>query len=204
MIWTDNMIIPKGAANKYTAELMMNFVYDPTIAAQIADYVYYVSPVKGADVAIKTLDAGRGDRTRCSSRRADVVAKQHNFQFLIDELEDVAQRRSTPTCPAPEPRPPRPDDRMTAARRRPTGPGCRGPRRPGRCRTSCSRPGMLWLAVFYVLPGDPDVHVLDLDRVARERVHDRPGRGDAYVDGPRPSSASSSSTRSSTAGSPRS
>ena len=26
MLWTDNMLIPKGAANKYTAELMMNFV----------------------------------------------------------------------------------------------------------------------------------------------------------------------------------
>ena len=48
MIWTDNMLIPKGAANKYTAELMMDYVYDPPIAAQIADYVYYVSPVKGA------------------------------------------------------------------------------------------------------------------------------------------------------------
>ena len=56
MIWTDNMMIPKGAANKYTAELMMNYVYDPAIAAQIADYVYYVSPVKGADVEIKKLD----------------------------------------------------------------------------------------------------------------------------------------------------
>ena len=29
MLWTDNMLIPKGAANKYTAELMIDFVYDP-------------------------------------------------------------------------------------------------------------------------------------------------------------------------------
>ncbi len=49
MIWTDNMLIPKGAANKYTAELMMNFVYDIPVAAQIADYVYYVSPVDGIE-----------------------------------------------------------------------------------------------------------------------------------------------------------
>ena len=33
LIWTDNMLIPKGAANKYTAELMMNYVYDPKVAA---------------------------------------------------------------------------------------------------------------------------------------------------------------------------
>ena len=63
MIWTDNMVIPKGAANKYTAELMIDFVYDPKIAAQIEDYVYYVWPVKGADAEIEKLD-GRPPRTR--------------------------------------------------------------------------------------------------------------------------------------------
>ncbi len=52
MIWTDNMLIPKGAQHKYTAELMINWVYDPMIAAQIAAYVQYVSPVKGAQEAI--------------------------------------------------------------------------------------------------------------------------------------------------------
>ena len=57
MVWTDNMVIPKGAANKYTAELMMNFVYQPKIAAQIANYVYYVSPVKGAAEELAKLDA---------------------------------------------------------------------------------------------------------------------------------------------------
>jgi spermidine/putrescine transport system substrate-binding protein len=52
MLWTDNMLIPKGAAHKYTAELMIDWVYDPTIAAQIAAYVQYVSPVKGTKDAI--------------------------------------------------------------------------------------------------------------------------------------------------------
>ena len=61
MIWTDNMVIPKGAANKYTAELMMNFVYDPKIAAQIANYVYYVSPVKGADGGDREARPGGGE-----------------------------------------------------------------------------------------------------------------------------------------------
>jgi spermidine/putrescine transport system substrate-binding protein len=48
MLWTDNMLIPKGATHKYTAELMIDFVYDPAIAAQIAAWVNYVTPVKGA------------------------------------------------------------------------------------------------------------------------------------------------------------
>src|SRR4029079_17695334 len=57
LIWTDNMLIPKGAANKYTAELMMNYVYDPKVASQLEAYIYYVSPVKGADAELKKLDA---------------------------------------------------------------------------------------------------------------------------------------------------
>ena len=61
MIWTDNMMIPKGAANKYTAEVMMDYVYDPAIAAQIADYVFYVSPVNGRRRRHQDARPGCGD-----------------------------------------------------------------------------------------------------------------------------------------------
>jgi spermidine/putrescine transport system substrate-binding protein len=90
MLWTDNMIIPKGAVNIYTAETMMNFVYDPTIAGQIANFVYYVSPVKGADVVVKSLNASAPLDPALFALLFppdDVVAKQHNFQFLSDALE---------------------------------------------------------------------------------------------------------------------
>ena len=86
MIWTDNMLIPKGAANVYTAELMMDFVYDPKIAAQVADWIYYVSPVKGAADEIKALDPG-AESNPLLFPTDDIVAKQHNFQFLSDALE---------------------------------------------------------------------------------------------------------------------
>jgi spermidine/putrescine transport system substrate-binding protein len=86
MVWTDNMVIPKGAVNKYTAELMMDFCYDPKIAAQIANYVYYVSPVKGAAEEIAKLDK-EAAKNPLLFPPDDVVAQQHNFQFLTDELE---------------------------------------------------------------------------------------------------------------------
>jgi len=47
MIWTDNMLIPTGGSVP-TASTYMNSVYDPAIAAQIAAYINYVTPVKGA------------------------------------------------------------------------------------------------------------------------------------------------------------
>jgi spermidine/putrescine transport system substrate-binding protein len=92
MIWTDNMVIPKGAVNIYTAETMMNFVYDPAIAGQIANFVYYVSPVKGADVVVKALNTSPVLPQALLDLLFppdDVVAKQHNFQFLPDALETV-------------------------------------------------------------------------------------------------------------------
>ena len=86
MVWTDNMVIPKGAANAYTAQLMMDFCYDPKVAAQIANYVYYVSPVNGAAVEIAKLDPTAA-KNPLLFPPSDVVAGQHNFQFLSDELE---------------------------------------------------------------------------------------------------------------------
>ena len=48
ILWTDNMVIPKGAAHPNAALAMMDYLYDPEIAAQVAEYVNYITPVPGA------------------------------------------------------------------------------------------------------------------------------------------------------------
>jgi spermidine/putrescine transport system substrate-binding protein len=88
LIWTDNMLIPKGAANKYTAELMMNYVYDPKVAAQIAAYIYYVSPVDGAAEEIKALDPEAAENPLLFPT-PEIVANLHSFQALSEEQEEV-------------------------------------------------------------------------------------------------------------------
>ncbi|HEU0248818.1 MAG TPA: spermidine/putrescine ABC transporter substrate-binding protein [Gaiellaceae bacterium] len=60
MIWTDNMLIPTGGSVP-TASTYMNFVYDPAIAAQIAAYVNYVTPVKGAKEELAKTDPETAD-----------------------------------------------------------------------------------------------------------------------------------------------
>jgi spermidine/putrescine transport system substrate-binding protein len=55
MIWTDNMLIPKGG-NVYTASTYMNFYYQPKIAAEVEDYVNYICPVAGAAAVLKKTD----------------------------------------------------------------------------------------------------------------------------------------------------
>ncbi len=55
MIWTDNMLIPKGG-DVFTASTYMNFYYQPTIAAEVEDYVNYICPVAGADKVLRKTD----------------------------------------------------------------------------------------------------------------------------------------------------
>jgi spermidine/putrescine transport system substrate-binding protein len=55
MIWTDNMFIPTGGSVA-TASTYMNSIYDPAVAAQIAAYVNYVTPVKGAKEVLAKTD----------------------------------------------------------------------------------------------------------------------------------------------------
>ena len=56
MIWSDNMLIPTGG-NVELASRFMNFVYEPSIAAQIGAYVNFTSPVQGAAEAAAAVDS---------------------------------------------------------------------------------------------------------------------------------------------------
>ena len=55
IIWTDNMLIPKGG-DAYTASTYMNYVYIPAVAAKIAAYIQYVTPVKGTKQVLAKTD----------------------------------------------------------------------------------------------------------------------------------------------------
>jgi spermidine/putrescine transport system substrate-binding protein len=55
MIWTDNMLIPKGG-NAYAASVLMNWYYDPKVAAEVEAYVNYICPVVGADKVLEKSD----------------------------------------------------------------------------------------------------------------------------------------------------
>jgi spermidine/putrescine transport system substrate-binding protein len=55
-LWTDNMMVPALAQHKKNAELIMNYYYDPTVAAEVAAYVQYISPVAGAKEAMQEID----------------------------------------------------------------------------------------------------------------------------------------------------
>jgi spermidine/putrescine transport system substrate-binding protein len=46
-LWSDNMVIPVGAPNTAAALGWMDFAYEPKVAADITEWVEYISPVEG-------------------------------------------------------------------------------------------------------------------------------------------------------------
>jgi len=89
-IWTDNMLIPKGG-DVYTASTFMNFVYDPKIAAQIAAYVNYITPVKGAKEAAAKLDPDLAKNPLIFPDDA-TLSKVKGFDVKALQNEDYAQK----------------------------------------------------------------------------------------------------------------
>lgn len=55
-IWNDTMVVPIGSPRKANAEALMNYYYEPEVAAEVAAWVNYVTPVKGAFEAAMDID----------------------------------------------------------------------------------------------------------------------------------------------------
>ena len=56
MAFNDNMLMPANVEHPYAAETMMNWLYDPEIAARLAAWVNYISPVAGAKEILQKSD----------------------------------------------------------------------------------------------------------------------------------------------------
>jgi spermidine/putrescine transport system substrate-binding protein len=55
-LWTDNMQIPVGAPEAFTAQKFIDFVYRPEVQADIAEYVNYICPVNGVKEILAERD----------------------------------------------------------------------------------------------------------------------------------------------------
>lgn len=86
VIWTDNMLIPKGG-DAFTASTFMNFVYDPKVAAQIEAYVNYICPVAGARDELLASDPELANNTLIFPTE-DMLANAYQFDTkAVDNTE---------------------------------------------------------------------------------------------------------------------
>jgi spermidine/putrescine transport system substrate-binding protein len=47
-LWGDTFVVPMGSPRKANAETLMNYYYEPEVAAEVAAWVNYITPVVGA------------------------------------------------------------------------------------------------------------------------------------------------------------
>lgn len=88
--WNDTFIIPIGSPRKTNAEKLINWYYDPAIAAQVAAWVNYVTPVQGAyEEAIK-IDPALAEN-QFIFPNDETLKKVHIFRSLSDAEENEFQ-----------------------------------------------------------------------------------------------------------------
>jgi spermidine/putrescine transport system substrate-binding protein len=87
MLWSDNFVIPILTPHKRNAELLINYYYDPEVAAKVADQVNYITPVSGAkDFLLK--DDPDVAKNELIFPPADVMKRAHVFMGLTEDQEN--------------------------------------------------------------------------------------------------------------------
>jgi spermidine/putrescine transport system substrate-binding protein len=94
-LWSDNLMIPIGSPHKENAETLMNYYYEPAVAAKVAQYVNYICPVDGAQAEMEKLDPKLAEN-RLIFPTADDLAKVKKFRTLTpaEETEFTSQFQS--------------------------------------------------------------------------------------------------------------
>lgn len=85
-LWSDNLLVPVGSPHKKNAEILMNYYYDPTVAAEVAAWVNYICPVKGAQDEIGQFDPSLEDSAYIFPTEED-LANVKVFRTLTPEEE---------------------------------------------------------------------------------------------------------------------
>jgi spermidine/putrescine transport system substrate-binding protein len=86
MLWSDNMCIPKDAAHPVDAMIYMDYVYQPKIAALIAEYVNYITPVSNAQQQI--LADAKAATKKSDKQYLETVARS---PLVFPEPKDFAK-----------------------------------------------------------------------------------------------------------------
>ncbi|MBI1351613.1 MAG: extracellular solute-binding protein [Actinomycetales bacterium] len=92
MIWADNMLIPSVATHKKNAETLMNYYYDPVVAARVAAWVQYVCPVSGAQDAMADVDPELVDDPWIFPT-PELLATAEEFMYLGPQLREEYTRK---------------------------------------------------------------------------------------------------------------
>ncbi len=89
-LWSDNMMVPITSTHRSNAQQLMDYYYDPAVAAQVAAWVNYVCPVDGAQAEMEKIDPALAESPFIFPT-ADYIAEKNVQSFrVLDADEDIA------------------------------------------------------------------------------------------------------------------
>ena len=89
-LWSDNMMVPITSTHRGNAQTLMNYYYDPAVAAQVAAWVNYVCPVDGAQAEMEKIDPDLAESPFIFPT-ADYIADNNIQSFrVLTADEDIA------------------------------------------------------------------------------------------------------------------
>ncbi|MBL1113245.1 spermidine/putrescine ABC transporter substrate-binding protein [Streptomyces sp. 110] len=86
MTATDNLLVPSKARHKRNAERLIDYFYEPKVAAKIAAYINYVCPVDGVREELAKIDKALADNPLILPDE-EMAAKSHSFRSLSSKEE---------------------------------------------------------------------------------------------------------------------
>ena len=90
-VWADNMMVPNLASHKANVEKLIDFYYDPKVAAQLAAWNYYVCPVRDASEYMAEFDESAVDNPLIFPDESGLDA---GLDFMVlDEDQDQEYQR---------------------------------------------------------------------------------------------------------------
>jgi spermidine/putrescine transport system substrate-binding protein len=90
-LWSDNSLVPNKATHKANAEALMDYYYDPQVAAELAAWVNYICPVQGAQEAMTKIDPSLAEN-KLIFPDDELLSKTYDFMALSPEEEEQYQQ----------------------------------------------------------------------------------------------------------------
>jgi spermidine/putrescine transport system substrate-binding protein len=89
-LWNDNFLVPVGSPRKTNAETLINYYYEPEVAAEVAAWVNFITPVVGAKDAAMAIDPELAEN-QLIFPNAETLSNAHIFRALSGAEEQKYQ-----------------------------------------------------------------------------------------------------------------
>ncbi|MEV7234554.1 spermidine/putrescine ABC transporter substrate-binding protein [Streptomyces sp. NPDC051020] len=92
IISSDNLLVPVKARHKTNAEKLIDYYYEPSVAAKLAAYINFVCPVDGVRDELAKIDQAMADNVLILPDK-EMAARSHAFRSLTSKEETAYEEK---------------------------------------------------------------------------------------------------------------